>query len=206
MKARSRTRCRLLLPGPNAWVCAGVLAAVASAVCPPAGCARSTPSPLPPQKEQSSTESQSKAAARNVDDFLHEAFGAPSANAERALYQLQRDGASAVVVLKERYAQTPETAYYNRWVLVHALALVGHPSATDFLSELVNRPLPRDPYTQCHHRCPRDQELIVRFAALEGLGVLFSVGEQRASQVLLDLVRGPTDRALKAEAVQVYLQ
>jgi hypothetical protein len=168
------------------------------------------------------------AVERHLDELLRKAYGERGAGSQQALETLRRDGASAVELIKARFAKTPGARYLDRWALVHTLELLAHPAATNFLSDLLRQPLPAGapapspehalpsggggaptdggaiPSLACPILTPLDAERQVRFAALRGLGLLASLGHAPASRALLDLMGAPADPVVKAEAVHVF--
>jgi len=155
-----------------------------------------------------STQTPSDAASMRpqLELILKDVFVQTGPEAMAALWRLQKDGARASAELTERYGHTAEKAYFERWMTVHAMVLIGHPSSRAFFRDVLAKPVSADGGDACDVFCPSDRELTVRLEALQGLGALSFMGDVEASTLLLAVVTSHPDPRLRRGAAAAFVE
>ena len=151
---------------------------------------------------------QGEIGDRILAALMRMASAGPNANAEyqRAVASLSTSANLAVEAVIGAYDFVPVASYTERWMLVHLIAELEHPSALAALNQIVAAPMPTDPESDgCLRFSPYMEECMVRLAAIAGVRRLGRLPNGDAAQSLLDHARHE-DEVVAREATFSYLE
>lgn len=125
-----------------------------------------------------------------------------------SLEGLRRSPTEVADLLTAAYREIEPTRYYERWGLAKTLADLQAPAAYDTLAQIARAPLPPERNEDLHHFSTREEEVIIRLRALEGLALLAAQGHKAADADLLSLAidRPDSNSAIQTRAIKAYLR
>jgi hypothetical protein len=122
----------------------------------------------------------------------------------RALDELRREPAEAVIALARAEASSKPRDYPRRWALVYATTRLDHDAALPYLRALVLNPLPAVDMPDPHARTVSREETILRTTAIEGIGRLAQRGNKGALDALLEFLDIPSI-SIRRASIQTLL-
>ena len=125
-----------------------------------------------------------------------------------ALYQKSLDSlrvtAGASEELYATYKRAPEKEYFLRTMLVESLKELHAPSALQHLSDIANDKIPANLYPGEGEMNTRQDEIVIRVTAVEGIAKLAADSLMEAEKVLTALIKNE-DLTIRQMAVKGYL-
>ncbi len=124
-----------------------------------------------------------------------------------SLKSIAKYPAKAVKLLSKAYQKTPETWYFERWMIIKTLGDLQHDRAFKPLYQISTTSITTEKTIDHHHFSSQEEELILRIRGVEGLAVLASSGHSKARQALYDMAKNQDlPFVLKKRAVKGYLR
>jgi len=141
------------------------------------------------------------------------AVGTPGPQAEanyaKSLARLRLQVPEAVDVLVEKLSQLPPAAYGARWRIVHTLGELGGDQAVRALADMIASPLATVAPSAAGeemgetHDSPGDNEIVLRFMAIEGLMKQIRGGSPAAAlKAMTDILKSAPSFIRKEAAIQ----
>lgn len=125
------------------------------------------------------------------------------ANYQKSLAKM-RANPEVTHVLAEVYAAIPEEDYFRRTLVVEALKEMRSVDALPYLSRIANAPIPKDRLPENTEVNTRENEIVIRITAVQGLSVLAAQESREANELLFKLV-GHNDLTVRQLAARGYL-
>jgi hypothetical protein len=119
-----------------------------------------------------------------------------------SLAALRKNPGPTVEALARAYHAQPKANYYQRWAMVETLGNLAVEEGYPILAEVADAPLP--PREGDPEHSATDQEMMIRFRAIEGLGRLSGRGHAGATAVLKQTMKS-SERGLRREAAQAFV-
>lgn len=107
-------------------------------------------------------------------------------------------------VLAEVYAAIPEVDYFRRTLVVEALKEMRSFDAIPHLASIANAPIPEDRMPENTEVNTRENEIVIRITAVQGLSILAALESSEANNLLLKLV-SHDDLTVRQMAARGYL-
>lgn len=115
-----------------------------------------------------------------------------------------RANPTAIPVLAEVYAALPEEDYFRRTLVVEALKEMRSEDALPELHRIATAPIPKDRLPEDTEVDTRENEIVIRITAVQGLSALAANSSEKADNLLFELV-GHDDLTVRQMAARGYL-
>ncbi len=125
------------------------------------------------------------------------------ANYQKSLAAMRKNP-DIIPVLAEVYTAIPEEDYFRRTQVVEALKEMRSVDALPYLARIVNAPIPKDRLPENTEVNTRENEIVIRITAVQGLSVLAAQESRKANDLLFKLV-GHDDLTVRQMATRGYL-
>ena len=145
-------------------------------------------------------------AGRQIKEHLTAMAGVgedAEANYQKSLAAM-RANPNVTPVLAEVYAAIPEEDYFRRTLVVEALKEMRSVDALPYLARVATAPIPEDRLPENTEVNTRENEIVIRITAVQGLSVLAAQESGEASDLLFELV-GHDELTVRQMAARGYL-
>jgi hypothetical protein len=142
-----------------------------------------------------------RAVDRLLQPWLAAAFGTDRGG-EAELERLRADPNATIDAVRRSYADAAKSDELMRWALVYCAAELATPDGFEFLSSVLDEPVPSERSVDIHHFSSVAEETTIRFQAARGLAVLAAAGHDDAQRRLTAALEHPL-YAVRATAAQL---